>query len=209
MKLTNAEKAYHQIKDQIIKTKLSPGDVISEAQLMKSLGLGRTPIREAIKQLQAENLVTVTPRRGMYVTDIAVTDLLQIFEVRIELEALATRLATQHIRKKQLVKLRQLAEEYKEITLPDKDILFNLDADFHKLIVEAAHNKFLQKAVEHYYDLSTRIWHLAINYTKPEDVDVEAHIEILSAIEAQDAQKAEQRMRKHINDFHKTIKQYI
>jgi len=91
MKLTDAEKAYQQIKKKIITTKLLPGSVINEADLMEELNLGRTPIREAIKQLQMENLVSITPRKGMYVTDIAVTDLLQIFEVRVELESFATK----------------------------------------------------------------------------------------------------------------------
>ena len=87
MKPTDAERAYTQIKKQIVTTSMTPGSVISEAQLIDELNLGRTPIREAIKRLQAENLVTVTPRRGMFVADITVTDLTQIFEVRVVIEA--------------------------------------------------------------------------------------------------------------------------
>ena len=82
-----------------------PGSVINEAHLMEEFALGRTPIREAIKQLQTENLVTVTPRKGMFVTDIAVTDLLQIFEVRVELESFATKLAVQRITEQEIKEL--------------------------------------------------------------------------------------------------------
>ena len=209
MKLTDAEKAYRKIKEKIITTKMPPGSVISEADLMKELRLGRTPIREAIKQLQTENLVTVTPRRGMYVADIAVTDLTQIFEVRVEMEALAARLAAQRITKDQLLRLKSLASQYKEADPADKDVLICIDQDFHALIAEASHNKFLIKELDHFYNLSLRIWYLAINFAQPEDIDVAAHIEILEAIEAGDAQKAGQRMKFHTEDFHQTIKQYL
>lgn len=209
MKPTDAEKAYTQIKGKIITTKMAPGSVISEVQLMTELDLGRTPIREAIKQLQSENLVTVTPRRGMYVADIAVTDLTQIFEVRVELETLAARLAAQRITKEQLSKLKIVADNYKHADLSDKEALIEIDHQFHSLITEAAHNKFLFQELAHFYNLSLRIWYLAINYAQPEDIDVDAHVEVLRAIEAGDAQSAGQKMKTHIEAFHQTIKQYL
>jgi DNA-binding GntR family transcriptional regulator len=209
MKPTNAEKAYTQIKGKIITAKMPPGSVINEAQLMEEFALGRTPIREAIKQLQSENLVMVTPRKGMFVADIAVTDLLQIFEVRIELESFATRLAAERITESELTDLQKLAKSYREVDLADKDTLIKLDGEFHALLANATHNKFLIKEIGYYYNLSLRIWYIALNYAKPDDIDIEAHIEILEAIQARDAEKAGQRMRKHIQDFHKTIKQYI
>ena len=209
MKPTNAEKAYNKLKGQIITAKMPPGSVINEAQLMEEFALGRTPIREAIKQLQMENLVIVTPRKGMFVADIAVTDLLQIFEVRVELESFATRLAAERITEQEINELQKLARAYREVDLSDKDALIKLDGEFHATLANATHNKFLIKEIEHYYNLSLRIWYIALNYAKPEDIDVNAHIEILEAIQAQDAKKAGQRMRKHIQDFHKTIKQYI
>jgi len=209
MKPTNAEKAYTQIKGKIITAEMPPGSVINEAQLMDEFALGRTPIREAIKQLQTENLVMVTPRKGMYVADIAVTDLLQIFEVRIELESFSTRLAVDRITEHEIADLQKLAKAYQEADLSNKEVLIKLDGEFHALLAKATHNKFLIKEIEHYYNLSLRIWYIALNYANPDDIDVDAHIEILEAIQARDAEKAGLRMRKHIQDFHKTIKQYI
>jgi DNA-binding GntR family transcriptional regulator len=173
------------------------------------LNLGRTPIREAIKQLQAESLVTVTPRRGMYVADIAVTDLTQLFEVRASLECLAVRLATQRITDEQLSELRHLAEEYQNTDPGDNIQLIEMDSAFHALIAEAANNKFLSKDLERYYNLYQRIWYIALNYAQSDDLDVHAHIEILEAIEEGDAQRAEQRMKTHVEEFHHTIKQYL
>ena len=206
---TDAEKAYTQIKGKIITAKMPPGSVINEAHLMEDFSLGRTPIREAIKQLQMENLVTVTPRKGMYVTDIAITELSQIFEVRVELESFATRLAAQRVTEHEIIELQELATAYQEVDTPDKEFLINLDSEFHSLIANATHNKFLIKEVEYYYNLALRIWYIALNYAKPEDIDVDAHIQILEAIQARDAKKAGQRMKNHIQNFHKTIKQYI
>lgn len=209
MKLTDAEKAYSQIKKKIIRTKMPPGSVISEAQLMEELALGRTPVREAIKQLQADDLVIVTPRKGMYVAEIAVTDLTQIFEVRIEIESLAARLATQRITREQLAKLKVLVDEFKQADISDKEELIAIDHAFHSQIVEAAHNKFLSKELEYYYNLSLRIWYLAINFAQPEDINVNAHVETIEAIQAGDAQLAGQRMKTHIEEFHQTIKKYL
>jgi len=209
MKPTNAEKAYTQIKGKIITAQMPPGSVINEAQLMEEFALGRTPIREAIKQLQMENLVMVTPRKGMYVADIAVTDLLQIFEVRVELESLAARLATERITADEIVDLQNLAKAYKEADLMNKERLIELDGQFHSLLAKASHNKFLIKETGYYYNLSLRIWYIALTYAKPEDIDVNAHVEILAAIQTRDATRAGQRMKEHIQNFHKTIKQYI
>jgi len=134
---------------------------------------------------------------------------LQIFEVRVALESFSTRLAADRITEHEIADLQKLAKAYQEADLSNKEVLIKLDGEFHALLAKATHNKFLIKEIEHYYNLSLRIWYIALNYAKPDDIDVDAHIEILEAIQARDAEKAGLRMRKHIQDFHKTIKQYI
>jgi DNA-binding GntR family transcriptional regulator len=209
MKPTDAERAYTQIKNKIVTIELQPGSVISEAGLMEELGLGRTPIREALKQLQAENLVIVTPRRGMYVADITITDLTQIYEIRVELESLCVRLAAQRASPAQLVQLKELVQKYKNADVMDKRFLIELDSEFHSLLAQSTQNKFLIKELEYFYNLALRIWYLAINYAMAQDIDVEAHIGILEAIEAGECEKASQRMRRHIETFHEKIRQYL
>ncbi len=209
MVLTDADKAYQRIKEKIVTTKMEPGAVIREAELMNDLKLGRTPIREALKRLQSENLVVATPRRGMFVADIAITDLTQIYEMRVELESLCARLAAQRINLQQLQVMKMLANEFKLADKSNFDQLMDLDYRFHELLYTAANNKFLSDELKHLYNLSLRIWHLALAYTLPEDIDVNAHIDILMAIEAGDSQLAESRMRKHIDKFHQTIRQYL
>ncbi|MBG7610483.1 MAG: GntR family transcriptional regulator [Anaerolineae bacterium] len=209
MNLTDAEKAYRQIKKQIISTKLSPGAVISESDLMSELRLGRTPIREAIKQLQANNLVTITPRRGMFVAEITFTDLTKIFEVRLVIEPLAARLAALRITGSQLDQLRQLAETYKDANQGDKETLISLDSNFHSLLAAATHNKFLQKDLQHYYNLSLRIWYVVIQSAQSEDIKVGSHLEILKEIEAGNAEGAGVCMKKHVEEFHQSVKLYL
>jgi len=209
MNQTNAEQAYQEIKKRIIRTDLSPGAVINESELMEQLGLGRTPIREALKRLQSDDLVVVKPRRGIFVSELAITDLTQIFEVRVELESLAVRLACQRISQKELLKLEDLADQYTKINRDLKDDLILLDSKFHSLIREATHNRFLISNLEYYYNLSLRIWYLALPRAAAEEIDVKAHCDIYQAIAAGDDELAVKRISKHIKDFHKTIKNYL
>lgn len=209
MNLTDADKAYQLIKEKIITIEMPPGAVIREAQLMEELNLGRTPIREALKRLEADSLVIVTPRRGIFVAGIAITDLTQIYEVRIELEALGARLAAQRITLDQLKKMKELVEEYQRFAGGSTKQIFELDRRFHELLAQATNNKFLQSELELFYNLSLRIWYLAVNYIQPDDIDIAAHIEIFDAIETRDEDHAEIRMRRHIDHFHQSIKQYL
>jgi DNA-binding transcriptional regulator YhcF (GntR family) len=88
-----AERAYYAIRDRIVSLELSPGAVIDERALIEALGIGRTPIREALRRLAQEKLVEVYPRRGMFVTGVDVRDLARLSEVRAVLESEAARLA--------------------------------------------------------------------------------------------------------------------
>jgi DNA-binding GntR family transcriptional regulator len=209
MSLTDADRAYIQIKEKIITVEMPPGSVIRESQLIEELSLGRTPIREALKQLKSENLVVVAPRRGMFVADVTITDLQQIYEVRVELESLCARLAARRITPRQLDELNCLMTEYRGSDQGDKESVLSLDRRFHQLMAEAAGNKFLRSEVEKLYNLSLRIWYLAINSIHSRDVDVDAHFAIAHAIESRDSDGSEQRMREHIRHFHDTIRLYL
>ncbi|MEW5960849.1 MAG: GntR family transcriptional regulator [Chloroflexota bacterium] len=209
MALTDADRAYHQLKERIITVKMPPGSIIHETELMAELRLGRTPIREALKRLQTENLVVVAPRRGLFVADITITDLQQIFEVRVEIESLCARLATQRFTPEHLAEMRELVAEYRAGDKENIRFVLDLDRRMHSLLARATGNKFLYDEFELFYNLSIRIWHLAINRIESKDIDLEAHLDILAAIEAGDSCRAEQRMREHIQHFHQTIKSFL
>ena len=209
MTLTDAEKAYQRIKEDIVTLKMRPGALIRETDLMEDLGFGRTPIREALKRLQSENLVIASPRRGMFVADIAITDLTQIYEIRVELEALCARLAALRATSQQVQEMKVFITEKPQTSQGAKEQLMDFDRKFHALLAQASHNRFLQSELDRFTNLSLRIWHLALPYAQPEDLDIHAHVDILRAIEAGDEGEAERRMRRHIVHFHETIKQYL
>lgn len=209
MSTTDASKAYDLIKDKVIKIQMAPGSVIREAELMQELDLGRTPIREALKRLESENLVVVKPRQGMFVADIPITDLIQIFEVRVELESLCAFLASKRMTPAILARMKNLAETYSESDKSELNCLFEQDRQFHMLLAEAANNRFLVEEIEHYYNLSLRIWYLVLNNVQPDDVDVDAHLKILKAIQSRDHEAARRHMRNHIEQFHRTVKSYV
>jgi DNA-binding GntR family transcriptional regulator len=188
---------------------MPPGSVIREAELMQELDLGRTPIREALKRLESENLVVVKPRQGMFVADIPITDLIQIFEVRVELESLCAFLASKRMTPAILAQMKDLAEAYSGSEKNELNCLFGQDRQFHMLLAEAANNRFLVDEIEHYYNLSLRIWYLVLHNVQPEDIDVDAHLKILKAIQARDHEAARRHMRNHIEQFHRTVKSYV
>jgi DNA-binding GntR family transcriptional regulator len=207
--LTDANRAYERIKDMIVTLEMSPGAVIQEHLLKEQLDLGRTPIREALKRLEAENLVIIKPRRGIFVADITITDLTQIYEVRIELETLCARLAAHRATPSFINRMEALVDEYQTIPEIDLPALFAIDRKFHITLADATLNSFLSRELALFYNLSMRIWYLALSSIQSLDIDVAAHPNILAAIKRHDTDLAEERMREHIRHFHQAIRKNL
>lgn len=196
-----SQQAYEQIKYKIVSLKLAPGSVIDETQLRNELDLGRTPIREALQRLALEKLVIIVPRRGMFVTEISLTDLPRIFELRLVLEPMATRLAVQRGNSNHWERMSQLFETVST----DPDELITLDQQCHEIIYEAAGNEFLQDALQTLYVLSLRLWYYALSRVDDMQSAVLEHKAILVAIEMGDASYAAQLMERHIRAFQEEI----
>ena len=209
MNVTDADRAYRLILEKIIKAEMEPGSLIQEPVLMDSLGLGRTPIREALKRLQVEKFVTVSPRRGMFVTPIAITDINHIYEVRMELEALVIRLAANRATPDQVRQLETLVEEENLKNLQTPYAIMDLDRKFHFLSYEASQNQYLQADLTRYYYMSQRIWYYGIGTMKLMEIGIQEHVEIVSAIKSSDTDRAEIAIREHISSFQKNIKEHL
>src|SRR6266496_4014258 len=153
--------AYHLIKEKIITLELPPASVIDEARLIAELGLGRTPIREALQRLALDNLVVILPRRGTIVADLNMSDLQKIFEIRIELEVYGVRLAAQRATVAQIAAMEALFEDA-DTLLRDGDNyqLIRLDHQAHRLLAQAAHNEFLEETLERLYNHVLRLWYV-------------------------------------------------
>ncbi len=210
MAVTDAQRAYSLIREKIITTEMKPGSVIEETGLMAELGLGRTPIREALKLLEVEKLVVVSPRRGMFVADVTLANLRQIEEIRLELDTLCVRLATQRMTPGQLEEMRRLVVELEHVEGNYTQAqLLNLDRRFHALLREASHNELLAAECKMLFNLSLRIWHLFVNRLMPEDLAEDAFKEILAAVETKDTGRADRAMRRHILMFGESVKRHI
>ena len=205
---TDTTRAYQQIKQKIISLELAPGAVIHDAELIRELGVGRTPIREALKLLEAERLVVTVPRRGIFVTHVSITDLQQITEVRMELEGLAARLAARRATADELEQLKTLAKTAADGNgLDDTATRLARDRELHQRLAAAAHNQFLEVEIERFYAVSTRLWYLTIERLPASEVDILAHQQIVEALEQRDELRAESLIREHIRDFQRTVKQ--
>jgi len=201
-----SEKAYHLIKEMIVTLEFPPLSVIDERILMEELGLGRTPIREALHRLAAEGLVNIVPHRGMFVADISITDLQKIFEVRILLEGLCARLAAQRVTDGQIAQMEELFHDLEQV--PDRDIkgLMAVDERFHHLLYQAADNEFLAETLDRLYAPSLRLWYLVLHRLGDVRDAVERHREIVEALKARDGERAEAHMQQHIAQFQQGIK---
>ncbi len=210
MSPTDTQRAYELIQEKIITTEMLPGAVIQEAALMAETGLGRTPIREALKLLEAARLVTVSPRRGMFVTTINISDLAQIQEIRSVLDPLCVRLAAARATPAEMAELRNLVNQAEAASSNgDVKALMILDCRFHYLLAKATRNDLLVAENEMLYNLSRRIWHFYLDRLNPDDLAFDALQEITGALEAGDVDTAEQAIVRHIAHFGDAIRQCL
>ncbi|MET9512737.1 GntR family transcriptional regulator [Streptomyces flavidovirens] len=209
--LSLAERAYRTIRDRLVMLEIRPGAPINEEQLAQSLGVGRTPVREALKRLQYERLITAYPRRGTFATDVNITDLAHISEVRQELEPLAAaqaaRRATATDRATLTALRRQL--EAADSRRHDAAELMRLDLQVHRAIYAATHNPYLEDTLVRHDNLATRIWCLFVDRLSDMAGHVEEHGPLIEAIAAGDPDKAAQLARSHVQGFERAIRDAI
>jgi DNA-binding GntR family transcriptional regulator len=199
-----ADRAYLAIRGLIVSLELPPGAVIDERELMQRLGLGRTPVREALRRLAQEQLVEVFPRRGMFVTNVDVRDLARISEVRLALEPEAARLAADRATDEERDELAALGDRIKR----GADLM-RLDEQIHRAIYAAAHNDLLEKTLGEYYVLALRIWAIALDRAEDLEDAVEAHRDLLQAIVVGNGERAAATMRAHVEDFEQAMRKVL
>jgi len=202
-----ADRAYSELRDRIVTLKIAPGAPINEDQLGEELEMGRTPVREAIKRLALENLVTVFPRRGTFASEINITDLAHISDVRMQLEGHAAYRAAERLTDAQRAELdRLLAELADSQGSDDVEALMALDARVHRFIYRCAGNPYLEDTLARYFNLSLRIWHLVLDRLPHLFARVHEHDDVLHAIAAGDAVRARAVLEEHIATFEREIR---
>lgn len=188
------DRAYRSIRTAILEGQLPPGAAISEAERAETLGVSRTPIREALQLLAQEGLVEIFPKRGTLVARLSARDVRESFELREAIETAAARLAARRRTQPELDLMRDALDA---AAATDADAAYVSGADFHRAVVAAAHNHYLLQAFDSTagrIDLASRVAaRVATDY--PLDVSHEA---ILTAIAGSDVAAAERAMREHL-----------
>jgi DNA-binding GntR family transcriptional regulator len=200
-----ADRAYFMLRDRIVDLRLPPGATLREDELMREMGIGRTPLREAVKRLALEHLVEVRPRRGTQVTDVHAEDIARFAEVRAELEAHAARLAAERLREDLRAEAEVLAAELEGASDQDAAALMRLDERIHRFSWRASDNPYLEATLEGYYALSLRVWHLVLDRVPELPGAVHEHAVLLDALLSGDGARAETLMREHVNAFERQV----
>jgi DNA-binding GntR family transcriptional regulator len=202
-----ADRAYSALRDRIVSLQISPGAPIDEDGLGAELDMGRTPVREAIKRLALENLVNVFPRRGTFASEINITDLAHISDVRVVLEGHAAYRAAERLTGAQRRELEQLLVELRQSKgSDDTEALMALDARVHRFIHRCAGNPYLEETLNRYFNLSLRIWHLVFDRLPHLFARVHEHDDVLHAIAAGDGARAREVLTEHIATFEHEIR---
>lgn len=200
-----ADQAYRRLRRMICTAELEPGAVLSESELCEQLGLGRTPVREALRALASEHLIDVYPRRGMFVAGVDPRDLRAISEVREQLEPFAASLAAGRRNSEDLETIEALLEDLTAFEQSGVDehrtVLLELDERIHQCVYRASHNAYLAHDLDGYYTHALRIWFLGLAKVTHLQQAVLEHREILEAIRDGDPERAAVVMSKHIEGF--------
>jgi DNA-binding GntR family transcriptional regulator len=208
-----ADRAYVRLREEIISAEVAPGTLLREEELTARLGLGRTPVREAIQRLRREGYVTILPRRGTLVSEISITDLAAIYEVRTRLESWGARLAAERAGTADRSEAEQLIADLEAVGAEDYAALLQTDRRIHRFTYRCAKNPFLAETLDHYHNLSLRILHVAMRrypaLTPRLDDVVHDQRLLLEAIGRADGDAAERVAATHISTFQRAIRELI
>lgn len=197
-----SDSAYDGLRLAIIRAELAPGSLIEEQEMMARLGIGRTPLREALQRLAQEDLVLAVPQRGYFVSSTSSSDFFLLSEFREHSEVLACRSAAVRITDGQLATLKSILDEARAgvaAKIMETDWHLGIDERVHKLIAEASGNRYLVQALNRLYALSVRSLYVArvpvtLIYDELENFDA-----IYAALAAHDPDAAEQAIRRHLD----------
>ena len=205
-RLSLRDTAYRMIKHRITTCAYKPGEYLNEALISSTLGIGRTPVHQAIDRLMMEGLLEVIPRKGLIVKPISLDEVMQIIEVRLLNECHCVRLAAIHANQAELDQLADVLARSKEgIARRDNEQMMMLDREFHGILAQASRNDVLGELLGRLHDRSLRFWIISLNAPGHLQTVYDEHQTILKAISDRDADAAERAMRLHIEDFRENI----
>ena len=211
VKKSLADVAYERIRDRLLMLDIKPGDLLYDDHLAKELGMGRTPVREALKRLELDRLVVSYPRRGTFATRVDVTDLAFISEIRTQLEPLAAARAARVATERQREQLRAVMRAVESFDTRAASVVetLRLDARVHQGIYAAAANPHLEDILIRYDNLATRIWCYMLERMPSVSGHISEHAELLTAIADGDEDRAAELALHHVVSFEETIRKVL
>lgn len=197
---TLAQQVYQHLRQGILSNEYTPGTALPEEALAARFKVSRVPVREALRRLAAEGLVTLTPRQGASVSSLSPKQFLDAYRVREALEVLAIRLALPHLTPDDLEELDRLQDRMRESAVAgDTAAFFQANAAFHARFVERADNDDLRTIYEGLINRMTRYRWPSMELRGGMDRSVEEHRAILDAVRAGDGDQAAHLLAEHIH----------
>ena len=190
---------FQEIREDILKGKFKENEELREATLGKELGVSRTPVREALRQLELEGLVHIIPNKGAYVTGITEKDVHDIYMTRSMLEGLCARWAAEHISEEQIQEMEEvlLLTEY-HLDRGNAEQLAELDGKFHEVLYGASQSRILRHILSDFHKYVQVARKRSVKKEDRAKKSLEEHREILNALRTGDAGRAEELAHIHI-----------
>lgn len=193
------DEAYEAIKKLIVQNEIAPGTLLVERHLCDQLHLSRTPIRAALQELANENLVALFPGRGMVVSSIRIEDVIEIYELREVLDALAIKLFLRNYDQEKIKKLRAHVEAMKDaLDKKDYQSFIKQDMEFHNCYLNNTGNSRLESIMKSLHDQINRFLNLTSNDEERCRISYDDHKKVIDAIDEGDYEQAEKMVREHI-----------
>ncbi len=192
-------RVFHKIRDDILNGKYKEGEELKEVSIGHEMGVSRTPVREALRQLELEGLVQIIPNRGAFVTGIQAKDVHDIYMIRSRLEGLCARWACENITKEQLEAMEEnvyLAEFH--VTKGNMEQIAELDNSFHRILYAACDSKMLEHLLIDYHEYVMRIRKKTLSTIERATQSNKEHHGIMEAIKMKDANLAERLADEHM-----------
>jgi DNA-binding GntR family transcriptional regulator len=206
-----ADRAYLAIRDKLIMLDIRPNEAIVESELAAELQFGRTPVREALKRLEADRLVVSYPRRGTFATGVDVADLRHISQIRVNLEPVASRTAAESASPATRTQLLKLADDTDalDVAVIDRNELMRWDLLVHRAIYRAAGNPHLEDVLVRYDNLATRIFCLFLDRLPTVAKHVGEHTNLLRTIAGGDGDAAAEIALQHVIGFEESVRAIV
>ena len=201
-------RVFNRLREDILSGKYEENEELREVAIGEELGVSRTPVREAFRQLELEGLIRIVPNKGAYVTGISEKDVKDIYMIRSRLEGLAARWATENITPEQLEAMEEnvyLAKFHAEKGHLEQ--LAELDNNFHEIMYEASGSKMLEHQLRDFHQYVLRVRKKTLSSANRGPQSNLEHEQIMEAIKAGDADKAEALAHQHmINAYENIVK---